>query len=82
MKIEIPSSEESRKEKRRRFLNFLGGLIFGLIFFGIGTLRFRGGYYEIEFYTWIALGFGVLSFGFLGMVFGSDFWKSIFGWFR
>jgi hypothetical protein len=84
MKINIPSKEELSKKRRRKFLNFLGGSIIGVIIFGVGSSRlwFRKGFNEIEFYTWIALGFGVLSFGIIGMLFGSNFWKSIFGPFK
>lgn len=84
MKIDIPSEEEHKIEKRRKLQNFLGGSIIGLILFGFGISRFWliEGLHAIEFYTWIALAFGVLSFGIIGMLFGNDFWKSIFGWFK
>lgn len=84
MKINIPSEEEYKTEKRGKFLNFLGGSAIGVIFFGLGISRFWfwEGFNKIEVYTWLALGFGVLSFGIIGMLFGSDFWKSIFDHFK
>lgn len=83
MKIKVPTSEEHREERHRKRRNFIGGFIVGIIFFGLASLRlFWLGIEEVEVYTWIALGFGVLSFGFLGMLFGSNFWKSIFGPFK
>ena len=79
MKIKVPSPEEFAKEKRKKRRNFFVGLIIGLIFFGLGSLRlFWWGIDKVEIYTWIALGLGVLSFGIFGVLSGADFLKSIF----
>ncbi|MDX1640551.1 MAG: hypothetical protein R3220_02555 [Balneolaceae bacterium] len=79
MNINVPSAEEVAKEKRKKRRSFLIGLIIGFIFFGLVSLRvFWLGSGEVEIYTWIALGFGVLSFGFFGRLLGSDFWKYLF----
>lgn len=76
MKIQVPAEEESSKQKRNKLLNFLGGLVIGFIVFGfIGIRIFKNGFEKVETYTWIALGFGVISFGFLARWFGSEFWS-------
>lgn len=60
----------------------MGGLITGLIVFGLIGMRvvFRYGFDKVETYTWIALGFGILSFGLLARWFGAEFWSRISGW--
>lgn len=79
MRINVPSPEESKKEKRKKSLRFIKGSIIGIVFFGLCSFGlFWNGVGEVEVHTWIALGFGVLSFGFFGMYFGSDFLKNIF----
>jgi predicted tellurium resistance membrane protein TerC len=52
----------------------------GLVFFGlVGSRMFWYGFEKVELYTWIALGFGVVSFGFLAKWFGREFWQRLFG---
>jgi len=45
----------------------------------VGTRVFWYGLETVELYTWIALGFGVISFGFLARWFGREFWQRLFG---
>lgn len=83
MNIYVPSPEESENKKRKKRWNFLKGLMIGLIFFGFSSLGlFWMGLDNVEIYTWLALGLGVLLFGFFAMMFGSTFFKSIFEKFR
>jgi uncharacterized membrane protein YccC len=80
MKIEVPTPENSKKEKRKKIRNFIAGLILGIIVFGlIGSRVFWWGIDNVQIYTWIALGFGALSFGFLAMWFGNEFWQRLLG---
>lgn len=83
MKIDIPSTEVSHREKRMKFLKFLVGVCFGNVIFGLASSRFLfSSIYQVEIYTWAALGTGVLTFGFLAMSFGSDYWKTILKLFK
>lgn len=80
MKIRVPTPEESEKKKRNNIRNFIAGLITGIIVFGLLGLRvFWWGIENVKLYTWIALGFGAISFGFLAMWFGNEFWQRLFG---
>jgi len=80
MNIRVPTEEESQKQKRIDRRNFIAGLITGLIFFSlVGTRVFWYGFETVELYTWLALGFGVISFGFLARWFGREFWQRLFG---
>lgn len=80
MKIKVPSEEDIQKKKRLDRLNFIGGIIVGIIFFGIiGSKVFLYGFENVATYTWVALSIGVLSFGFLAKWFGSEFWQRLFG---
>lgn len=79
MKINVPTEEEHKRDRTRRRIHGIFGLLFGLIFFGLAGIRiFRYGFYEVESYTWIALGFGILSFGWLAYKFGETFWNTLF----
>lgn len=79
MKINVPDEEEFRKAQRKRKIQAVFGLFFGFFFFGlVGTKIFRYGLDEVETYTWIALGTGILSFGFLAFKFGNQFWATLF----
>lgn len=80
MKIEVPTEEEIQERKRSDRRNFIGGIIFGIIFFGLAGGRvFLYGIENVALYTWFALVFGVISFGFLAKWFGTEFWQRIFG---
>tara|TARA_R110002049_G_scaffold109501_2_gene258324 strand:+ start:20 stop:262 length:243 start_codon:yes stop_codon:yes gene_type:complete len=79
MKIKVPTEEEHKRDQRRKRIHGIFGLLFGLIFFGLAGARiFRYGFDEVEIYTWIALGFGVVSFGWLAYKFGENFWTILF----
>ena len=79
MKIKIPSEEEHKKNQKRKRISGLSGLLFGFTFFGLAGIRiFRYGFDEVETYTWVALGFGVLSFGWLAFNYGEAFWNTLF----
>ncbi len=78
--IKIPAEEEFKNQKRVDRRNFIAGLVKGLIFFTlVGTRVFWYGLETVELYTWIALGFGVISFSFLARLFGREFWQRLFG---
>jgi len=80
VKIDIPSKEEILREQKSKRHHFIGGIIFGLLFFALaGTQIFRYGFDEVNTITWIALAFGVLSFGLLARWFGPEFWSRITG---
>jgi len=80
VKIDIPSEEEILRERTSKRRHFIGGIIFGFLFFAlIGTQIFRYGFDEVNTITWIALGFGVFSFGVLARWFGAEFWSRITG---
>lgn len=75
MQIQVPTPDEHQKEQRFKRKNLLLGLLAGVFFFSSsGSRVFRYGFGEVETYTWIALGFGVLAFGFLAYKFGDSFW--------
>lgn len=79
MEIKVPTPEECQKEKRRKIRHFIAGIITGIIVFGLISNRvIWWGADNVQIYTWIALCFGVLSFGFLAMWFGTDFWRQLF----
>jgi len=79
MKINVPDEEEYQQDqKKRRIQAILGGL-FGVFFFSLVGFRiFWYGFDEVAIYTWLALGFGVISFGFLAYKFGDEFWSALF----
>lgn len=80
MKIDIPSEEETVRERKAKRRHFVGGILFGFIFFALVGLKiFQYGFEEVNPITWIALGFGVLSFGVLARWFGAEFWSRITG---
>lgn len=80
MKINIPTEEEYQESRKRKRIQAVFGFIFGVIFFAIaGTRIFRYGLDAVEIYTWIALGFGVLSFTILAWKFGDTFWQTLIG---
>ncbi len=79
MKIEVPDEEQYQRDKKRKRIHGAIGILFGLIFFGFAGLRiFIYGLDEVAIYTWIALGFGITSFGFLAYKFGDEFWTTLF----
>ncbi len=79
MKLNVPTEEEHKRDARRKRIHGIFGLLFGLIFFGlVGTKIFRYGFNEVEIYTWIALSFGIVSFGWLAYKFGETFWNTLF----
>jgi len=78
--IKIPTEEEAQNQKRTDRRNFIAGLVTGFLFFTlVGSRVFWYGLETVEPYTWIALGFGVVSFGFLARWFGREFWQRLFG---
>lgn len=80
MKIQVPTEEESEQKRKTDRRNFTGGLVVGLLFFGFFLLRaFLFEMDQVKIYTWAALGFGVLSFGYLAKWFGAEFWQRLFG---
>lgn len=80
MKIKVPTPEESEKAKDAKVRHFFAGIIAGIIIFGLlGFKVFLWGLDNVTVYTWVALAFGVLSFGFLSMRFGHEFWQRLFG---
>jgi hypothetical protein len=77
MKVNVPTEEEYKRDQKRNRIHGIFGLLFGLLFFGLaGTRIFRYGFDEVEIYTWIALGLGIVSFGWLAYTFGETFWKT------
>jgi hypothetical protein len=79
LNIKVPTEEENRKQRKADRRNFIGGLFTGFIVFGlIGSRIFWYGFDEVAMYTWLALGFGVISFGFLAKWFGLEFWQTLF----
>lgn len=80
MNIQVPTEEENQKQRKVDRRNFIGGIIAGIVLFGlIGSRIFWHGFENVTIYTWLALGFGVISFGFLAKWFGSEFWQRLFG---
>ncbi len=77
MKIEVPTEEEYREEKKRKRRHLIGGLLFGLFLFGLIGLRIflRYGIDQVAYYIWVALGLGVILLGFLAYKFDSLFWS-------
>jgi Kef-type K+ transport system membrane component KefB len=83
MQFAFPSPEETRREKRKKLRNFVTGLITGTIVCLLLASRvILTGFQNVDFLTWVALGFGALSFAFLAMWFGDAFWKTLLGLFR
>lgn len=79
MKINIPTEEEHKWNQKKKRIHGIFGLLFGAIFFGLaGTRIFRYGFDEVETYTWIALGLGIISFGWMAYKFGETFWNTLF----
>jgi uncharacterized membrane protein len=79
MRIKVPNEEEYKREQKKKKIQAIFGLLFGLFFFGLVGLRiFRYGFAEVELYTWLALGIGVISFSFLAYKFGNEFWSTLF----
>ncbi len=79
MRIEVPTEEEEIKKRRFRHLNFFLGILWGLfLFFLVGYKVFVYGFENVEWYSWFALGIGVLSFGVLASKFGGEFWEVIY----
>lgn len=79
MKINVPTDEEHIRNQKGKRIHGIFGFLFGLIFFGLaGTRIFRYGFDQVETYTWAALGFGIISFGWLAYKFGTDFWSTLF----
>lgn len=79
MKVNVPDEEEFKKEREKRKIQALFGFLFGCFFFGVAGFKiFQYGFNQVETYTWIALGVGVLSFTFLAFKFGNEFWSTLF----
>lgn len=79
MKIKVPTEEEHKRTQKKKRIHGIFGFLFGVIFFSlVGTRIFRYGFDQVETYTWIALGLGVISFGWMAYRFGSDFWNTLF----
>jgi hypothetical protein len=79
MRINVPNEEEYKREQKKKKIQAIFGLCFGLFFFGLIGLRiFSYGFAEVELYTWLVLGIGVISFGFLAYKFGNEFWSTLF----
>jgi hypothetical protein len=79
MKILVPSEEEQKRAQKKKHIHGIYEFLFGVIFFGLaGTRIFRYGFDEVESYTWITLGLGVISFTCLAWKFGNEFWQSLF----
>ncbi len=78
MEIRVPTQEEARKEKKKKWFNFALGIILGFIFFGLVGMRiFVYGFDAVSLLSWVCLSFGVLSFGLLAYRFGESFWDII-----
>lgn len=76
MKIEVPTEEEENRKRKIKRRHFFLGILWGLfLFFLVGYKVFVYGFENVEWYSWLALGFGVLSFGILASKFGGEFWK-------
>ena len=76
MKIKVPTPEEHKVRQRRNRYNFGCGLLAGVAFFGLMSLKLaKYGFEQIEFYTWLALFLGIISFGYLAYKFGDSFWN-------
>ena len=78
MKIEVPTEEEFTKKRNSKRRDFVIGTLVGSLFFiptAISLLPY--GIDAIDWYTWLAIVFGILSFGVLGSKFGSSFWALI-----
>ncbi len=79
MNIQVPSEEDFKRDQKKRRVQGIFGFVFGVLFFGfVGIKIFVYGFDQVTLYTWIALGFGVLSFSFLAYKFGSEFWSALF----
>ncbi|HET8864107.1 MAG TPA: hypothetical protein VFM80_00330 [Gracilimonas sp.] len=77
MKINIPTEEEHKRNQKRKRFHGIFGLLFGLIFFGLAGIRiFRYGFDEVGISTWVAIGIGIVSFGWLAYNFGETFWNT------
>jgi hypothetical protein len=75
MNIKVPTPEEYKADQKEKKRNLGCGLLAGFIFFFLSAIRlFSYGFENIETTTWVALGFGILSFGFLAYKFGDSFW--------
>ncbi|MEP1152383.1 MAG: hypothetical protein ABJH08_11700 [Balneola sp.] len=75
MNIKVPTPEEYKSEQKKKKKNLGCGLLAGFLLFFLSGIRvFTYGFENVETYTWIALSFGVISFGFLAYKFGDSFW--------
>ena len=75
MKIQVPTPEDYNAERKKQKRNLGCGLIVGfIVFFFLGIRVFTYGFENVEIYTWVAIVFGILSFGFLAYKFGDSFW--------
>ena len=80
MKMQVPTPEESANKKREQVRRFVAGFVAGIVIFGLlGSRILWYGLESVNPVTWIALGIGALSFGFLSMKFGHEFWQRLFG---
>lgn len=76
MNIKVPTPEEHKASQKEKQKNLGCGLLAGFVFFFLsGTRVFYYGFNKLEIYTWVALGFGVISFGYLAYRFGDSFWS-------
>lgn len=75
MNIQVPTPEEHKADQKEKRKNFGCGLLTGFVFFFLSAIKvFYYGFEKVEIYTWIALNFGVISFGYLAYRFGDSFW--------
>lgn len=75
MKIQVSTPEEHKADQKEKRSNLGCGLLTGFAFFFSSAIRvLYYGFDKVEVYTWIALSFGVISFGFLAYKFGDSFW--------
>lgn len=80
MKIKVPAEEEYKQLRKRKRRHFITGLVAGLILFGLNLTRvLYYGIETVEWYSWVAVGFGVIAFGVLARLFGGEFWRNLFG---
>lgn len=76
MNIQVPTPEEHKANQKEKRRNLGCGLSAGFVFFFLSSIRiFTYGFNKVEVYTWVALGFGVISFGYLAYRFGNSFWS-------
>lgn len=76
MDIKVPTQEEFRKAQKKKRKNLGCGIFFGLfIFSGIGYKVFIYGFDSVEWYTWLVLFLGVISFGVMAYKFEDAFWS-------